>query len=46
MEAFHHALLDIIEMAHPNMMSFVQEIWQVATITDKDADLTAAGIWL
>ena len=46
MEAFHRALLDIIEVAHPNMMSFVQDLWQVASITDRDAALTAAGIWL
>ena len=46
MEAFHRALLDVIEVAHPNMMSFVQDLWQVASITDRDAALTAAGIWL
>ena len=46
MEAFQRALLDIIEMANPILMSFVQDLWQVATITDKDAALTAAGIWL
>ena len=46
MEAFHRALLDIIEVAHPNMLSFVQDLWQVASITDRDAALTAAGIWL
>ena len=43
MEAFHRALLDVIEVAHPNMISFIQDIWQVASVTDRDAALTAAG---
>ena len=46
MEAFHRALIDVIEVPHPNMMSFVQDLWQVASITDRDAALTASGIWL
>jgi len=44
MEAFHRALLDIIEVAHPSMMSFVKDLWQVATVADRDASLTAAAI--
>ena len=43
MEAFHRALLDTIEVAHPNMMSFVHDLWQVASLSDRDAALTAAG---
>ena len=43
MEAFHRSLLDIIEVAHPSMMSFVRDLWQVATVADRDASLTAAG---
>ena len=43
MEAFHRALLDVIEVAHPNMISFIQDMWQVASVTDRDAALTAAG---
>ena len=43
MEAFHRALLDVIEVAHPSMMSFIQDLWQVASVTDRDAALTAAG---
>jgi hypothetical protein len=43
MEAFHRALLDTIEVAHPNMMSFVRDLWQVASMADRDAALTAAG---
>ena len=44
MEAFHRALLDIIEVAHPSMMMFVQDLWKVATMADRDAALTAAGM--
>jgi len=44
MEAFHRALLDVIEVAHPNMISFIQDIWQVASVTDRDAALTAAAV--
>ena len=44
MEAFHRALLDTIEVAHPTMMSFVRDLWQVASLADRDAALTAAGI--
>ena len=43
MEAFHCALLDVIEVAHPNMMSFVQDLWQVASLADRDSALCAAG---
>ena len=43
MEAFHRALLDTIEVAHPNMLSFVCDLWQVASMADRDAALTAAG---
>ena len=44
MEAFHRSLLDIIEVAHPSMLSFVKDLWQVATVADRDASLTAAGL--
>ena len=44
MEAFHRALLDTIEVAHPSMMLFVRDLWQVASLADRDAALTAAGI--
>ena len=43
MEAFHRALLDVIEVAHPNMMSFLQDLWQVASLADRDSALSAAG---
>ena len=43
MEAFHRALLDIIEVAHPSMLEFVRDLWQVASVADRDADLAAAG---
>ena len=44
MEAFHRSLLDIIEVSHPSMMSFVRDVWQVATVADRDASLVAAGL--
>ena len=44
MEAFHRSLLDVIEVAHPSMMCFIQHLWQVASMSDRDAALTAAAV--
>ena len=44
MEAFHRSLLDIIEVAQPNFMLFIKDLWQIASVMDRDAALTAAAV--